>query len=126
MQIDPKHLHILSAIIDEGGLSQGAQSLGKSQPSLSRIVADLEARLGEPLFEKGKRPLQPTELCAHLANEGRTMLIVTHDMKLAHDVSDHVVFLHQGLIAEQGPPDTLFGAPKTERLRGFLSATHAA
>ena len=61
-----------------------------------------------------------------LAGEGRTMLIVTHDMKLAADVSDHVVFLHQGLIEEQGPPNELFGAPKSERLRGFLSATHAA
>lgn len=58
-----------------------------------------------------------------LAAEGRTMLIVTHDMKLAADVSDHTVFLHQGLIEEQGPPDALFGAPKSERLRGFLSAT---
>ena len=61
-----------------------------------------------------------------LAAEGRTMLIVTHDMKLAADVSDHVVFLHQGKIEEQGPPSALFGAPKSERLRGFLSASHAA
>ena len=60
-----------------------------------------------------------------LAAEGRTMMIVTHDMKLAADVSDHVVFLHQGLIEEQGAPEDLFGAPKSERLRGFLSATHA-
>lgn len=58
-----------------------------------------------------------------LADEGRTMVIVTHDMKLAHDVSDHVIFLHQGLIEEEGPPATLFGQPKSERLRGFLSAT---
>lgn len=61
-----------------------------------------------------------------LAAEGRTMLIVTHDMKLAADVSDHVVFLHQGQIEEQGPPDTLFGATRSERLKGFLSATRAA
>ena len=54
------------------------------------------------------------------------MIIVTHDMKLAADVSDHVVFLHQGLIEEQGPPETLFGAPESERLRGFLSSTQAA
>jgi polar amino acid transport system ATP-binding protein len=60
-----------------------------------------------------------------LAEEGRTMLIVTHDMKMAHDVSDHVVFLHQGKIEEEGDPATLFGSPKTERLRGFLSATAA-
>ena len=60
-----------------------------------------------------------------LASEGRTMMIVTHDMKMAHDVSDHVVFLHEGLIEEEGAPDTLFGAPKSERLRQFLSSTMA-
>ena len=58
-----------------------------------------------------------------LAEEGRTMLLVTHDMKMARDASDHVVFLHQGLIEEEGPPETLFGSPKSERLRGFLSST---
>jgi polar amino acid transport system ATP-binding protein len=61
-----------------------------------------------------------------LAEEGRTMIIVTHDMRLAADVSDHVVFLHQGRIEEEGPPDVLFGAPKSERLRGFLSSTMPA
>ncbi len=60
-----------------------------------------------------------------LADEGRTMLLVTHDMKLAADCSDHVIFLHQGKIEEQGPPDQLFGNPQSERLRGFLSATAA-
>lgn len=60
-----------------------------------------------------------------LADEGRTMLIVTHDMKMAADCSDHVIFLHQGRIEEQGSPAELFGAPKSERLRGFLSATSA-
>lgn len=60
-----------------------------------------------------------------LATEGRTMIIVTHDMNLARDVSDHVVFLHQGRIEEDGPPDALFDAPKSERLRQFLSAVAA-
>jgi polar amino acid transport system ATP-binding protein len=60
-----------------------------------------------------------------LAEEGRTMIIVTHDMRMSHDVSDHVVFLHQGKIEEQGPPAQLFGDPQTERLKGFLSATGA-
>jgi polar amino acid transport system ATP-binding protein len=53
------------------------------------------------------------------------MLIVTHDMRLAADVSDHTIFLHKGLIEEEGPPETLFAAPKSERLRQFLSATMA-
>ena len=84
------------------------------------------------LFDEPTSALDPeleqevVKVIKDLAAEGRTMMIVTHDMKLAADVSDTVVFLHQGLIEEQGPPDTLFGAPKSERLRGFLSATHAA
>ena len=84
------------------------------------------------LFDEPTSALDPeleqevVKVIKDLAAEGRTMLIVTHDMKLARDVSDHVVFLHQGRIEEEGPPDDLFGAPKSERLRGFLSATHAA
>ena len=84
------------------------------------------------LFDEPTSALDPeleqevVRVIKDLAGEGRTMLIVTHDMKLAHDVSDHVVFLHQGRIEEQGPPETVFGAPKSERLRGFLSATQAA
>jgi polar amino acid transport system ATP-binding protein len=61
-----------------------------------------------------------------LAAEGRTMMIVTHDMRLAADVADHVVFLHQGRIEEEGPPARLFGDPQSARLRGFLSASRAA
>ncbi|WOI57617.1 amino acid ABC transporter ATP-binding protein [Palleronia sp. LCG004] len=58
-----------------------------------------------------------------LAEEGRTMVIVTHDMGMARDCSDHVIFLHQGRIEEEGPPDRLFGSPESQRLRGFLSST---
>ncbi len=71
MRIDPNHLHMLAAIIDSGGLSEGAAQLNKSQPSVSRSVAMLEKRLGSRLFEKGKRPLRPTELCQTLAEQGR-------------------------------------------------------
>ncbi|MEM6897008.1 MAG: ATP-binding cassette domain-containing protein [Pseudomonadota bacterium] len=60
-----------------------------------------------------------------LAEEGRTMIIVTHDMAMARDVSSHVVFLHQGRIEEEGAPDALFTAPKSERLQQFLSAVTA-
>lgn len=56
-----------------------------------------------------------------LAAEGRTMVIVTHDMKLAADVADHVIFLHLGRIEEEGPPEKLFATPSTDRLKGFLS-----
>ena len=84
------------------------------------------------LFDEPTSALDPeleqevVKVIKDLAAEGRTMLIVTHDMKMARDVSDHVVFLHQGRIEEEGAPEALFGAPKSERLRGFLSSTMAA
>jgi polar amino acid transport system ATP-binding protein len=84
------------------------------------------------LFDEPTSALDPeleqevVKVIKDLAAEGRTMMIVTHDMKMAHDVSDHVVFLHQGLIEEEGAPAELFGNPKSERLKQFLSSTQAA
>jgi len=56
-----------------------------------------------------------------LAEEGRTMLIVTHEMGFAREVASEVIFLHQGRIEEQGPPSQVFGSPKSERCRQFLA-----
>jgi len=84
------------------------------------------------LFDEPTSALDPeleqevVQVIKSLAKEGRTMLIVTHDMRLAWDVSDHVVFLHQGLIEEEGAPDEVFGHPKSERLQQFLKSTLAA
>ncbi len=55
-----------------------------------------------------------------LAAEGMTLLMVTHEMKFARDVCSRVVFMHQGRVHEIGPPDEVFGAPKTPELRQFL------
>ena len=57
-----------------------------------------------------------------LADEGRTMILVTHDMDFARTVAERVVFLHQGLIEEEGAVAEVFGAPKSPRLRQFLAA----
>lgn len=84
------------------------------------------------LFDEPTSALDPeleqevVKVIKDLAAEGRTMLIVTHDMRLAGDVSNHVVFLHEGLVEEEGAPNELFGAPKSTRLQQFLSATVAA
>ncbi|NLQ18293.1 ATP-binding cassette domain-containing protein [Marinomonas sp. M1K-6] len=59
----------------------------------------------------------------NLADEGRTMLIVTHEMNFAREVSSEVVFLHQGIVEEKGTPSQVFGAPKSERCKAFLSST---
>jgi polar amino acid transport system ATP-binding protein len=55
-------------------------------------------------------------------DSGMTMLIVTHEMSFARDVSDGVVFMEHGLVAEYGPPDVIFRAPHNERTRAFLQA----
>ncbi|MCZ4293648.1 MULTISPECIES: ABC transporter ATP-binding protein [Vibrio] len=59
-----------------------------------------------------------------LAEEGRTMLVVTHEMAFARDVSNHVMFLHQGLVEEQGDPAKLFTNPDSERLKQFISSIY--
>ncbi len=74
MKLDPRHLEILAAIVDAGGLTEGAALLGKSQPSVSRSIAFLESRVGQPLFEPRRRPLRPTALGLSLAQEGRKIL----------------------------------------------------
>ena len=56
-----------------------------------------------------------------LASEGTTMIVVTHEMEFARDVSDRVLFLHNGLIEEEGPPAAMFTAPRSERCRQFLA-----
>jgi len=56
-----------------------------------------------------------------LAGEGRTMIVVTHEMGFARDVSSHVIFLHNGRIEEEGAPDRLLDESRSERLKQFLS-----
>jgi arginine/ornithine transport system ATP-binding protein len=57
-----------------------------------------------------------------IALDGRTMLVVTHEMGFARDVSSEVVFLHQGYIEQQGTPEDVLTRPKSERLRKFLAS----
>jgi polar amino acid transport system ATP-binding protein len=59
-----------------------------------------------------------------LAQEGMTLLMVTHEMNFARKVSDRVIFMHQGLVHEQGAPAELFANPKTPELQQFLSSLH--
>ena len=80
------------------------------------------------LFDEPTSALDP-ELVAEvlrvmrgLAEEGRTMLIVTHEMNFARDVSNRVMFLHKGLVEEDGTPAEVFGAPRSDRFRKFISS----
>jgi polar amino acid transport system ATP-binding protein len=80
------------------------------------------------LFDEPTSALDPElvgevlQVIRGLADEGRTMILVTHEMKFAREVASHVIYLHNGLIEEQGPPDQLFGAPKSDRLKQFLKS----
>jgi histidine transport system ATP-binding protein len=81
------------------------------------------------LFDEPTSALDPElvgevlKVMQKLAEEGRTMVVVTHEMSFARNVSNHVVFLHQGRIEEEGAPNDVFGHTKSERLRQFLSGS---
>jgi len=97
-------------------------------------VAIARALAMEPeilLFDEPTSALDPEmvgdvlSVMRDLAGEGMTMLVVTHEMAFAQDVSSHVVFIADGLICEQGAPQTLFSAPQQQRTRDFLARFRA-
>lgn len=123
-------------ILDKVGIGDKCDvypaQLSGGQQQRAAIARGLAMEPKALLFDEPTSALDPEleqeviKVIKDLAAEGRTMLIVTHDMALARDVSDHVIFLHQGKIEEEGPPETLFKSPKSERLRGFLASTNMA
>lgn len=82
------------------------------------------------LFDEPTSALDPElvgevlKVIRSLADEGRTMILVTHEMKFARDVSSHVMYLHQGLVEEEGPPQQVFYNPASERCREFVKSIH--
>lgn len=100
-------------------LSGGQQQRG----AIARALA-IQPRV--MLFDEPTSALDPElvgevlRVIADLAREGRTMVLVTHEMKFAREVASHVVFLHDGRIEEEGAPEAVFGNPRSERLRQFI------
>ena len=66
------------------------------------------------------------EVLSRLAREGTTMVMATHDLRLASRVADHVVFLDAGVVVESGPPKTIFTAPERERTKRFIASLNVA
>lgn len=124
------------SILDKVGIGDKSDAypsqLSGGQQQRAAIARALAMEPKALLFDEPTSALDPEleqeviKVIKSLAKEGRTMILVTHDMRLAADVSDHVIFLHLGKIEEQGPPGALFRNPKTQRLQQFLSATVAA
>jgi octopine/nopaline transport system ATP-binding protein len=102
--------------------------LSGGQQQRAAIARALAMRPDVMLFDEPTSALDPElvgevlRVMRALAEEGRTMLVVTHEMSFARDVSSRVVFLHQGVIEEEGPPAEVFGSPRSERFKQFISS----
>ncbi|GAA5071947.1 amino acid ABC transporter ATP-binding protein [Roseibacterium beibuensis] len=124
------------ALLDKVGIGDKADAwpaqLSGGQQQRAAIARALCMEPRALLFDEPTSALDPeleqevVRVIRALAEEGRTMVLVTHDMRMARDLSDHVIFLHQGKIEEEGEPADLFANPKSERLRQFLSHSQAA
>jgi ABC-type histidine transport system ATPase subunit len=100
--------------------------LSGGQQQRAAIARALAMRPKVMLFDEPTSALDPElvgevlRVIRQLADEGNTMLLVTHEMRFARDVSSRVLFLHQGRIEEEGPPSQVFDNPVSERCRQFL------
>ncbi|WP_416138632.1 amino acid ABC transporter ATP-binding protein [Halomonas sp. HK25] len=112
-------------ISDQAAKHPNQLSGGQQQRvALARALA-MEPRL--MLFDEPTSALDPEmigevlDAMRELAREGMTMIIVTHEMGFAREVADRVIYIHQGEIAEQAPPEQIFDRPTDERTRSFLA-----
>jgi DNA-binding transcriptional LysR family regulator len=87
MKFDERHLVQIAAVVMYGGVTEAARELGLSQPSISRTISMVEARMGEPLFVKGRRPLMPTRLGELVARHGQAILLASR--KASESVSSY-------------------------------------
>jgi octopine/nopaline transport system ATP-binding protein len=124
------------ALLEKVGIGDKAAAypsqLSGGQQQRAAIARALAMRPKVMLFDEPTSALDPElvgevlRVMRGLAEEGRTMLIVTHEMAFARDVSSRVMFLHQGVVDVIGPPEELFGDCRSERFNKFVSgATHA-
>jgi len=120
------------ALLDRVGLAAKRNEypafLSGGQQQRVAIARALAMRPKVMLFDEPTSALDPElvgevlRVIRSLAEEGRTMILVTHEMAFARDVSSKVAFLHQGLIEETGSPDSVFIDPRSERCRQFVNA----
>ena len=120
-------LDLLSRIGLEDKADVYPSTLSGGQKQRVAIVRALAMNPDVILFDEPTSALDPEmvkevlELIKSLADSGMTMVIVTHEMGFAREVANRVIFIDDGLIAEEGTPEEIFGDPKSERLKSFLS-----
>ncbi|MFC8297799.1 amino acid ABC transporter ATP-binding protein [Micromonospora orduensis] len=122
---------IARANLERVGLTDKADAfpaqLSGGQQQRAAIARSLSMEPKLMLFDEPTSALDPElvgdvlTVMRKLAEDGMTMMVVTHEMAFARDVADRVVFMDGGVVVEQGPPQEVLGAPKHERTRAFLS-----
>jgi octopine/nopaline transport system ATP-binding protein len=120
------------ALLDKVGLADKRDrypsQISGGQQQRAAIARALAMRPQVMLFDEPTSSLDPElvgdvlRVIRTLADEGRTMVLVTHEMGFAREVASRVIFLHQGRVEEDGPPAQVFGAPRSERCRQFISS----
>ncbi|WP_425348107.1 ABC transporter ATP-binding protein [Vreelandella aquamarina] len=125
------HAH---ALLERVGLSARANAypaqMSGGQQQRGAIARALAMDPEVMLFDEPTSALDPElvgdvlKVMRDLANEGRTMVVVTHEMSFARDVSSKVIYLHQGLVEEAGSPDDVLGNPQSPRLKQFLTPNY--
>ena len=120
------------ALLAKVGIAEKAEAypaqLSGGQQQRAAIARALAMEPDIMLFDEPTSALDPElvgevlRVMQQLAQEGRTMIIVTHEMAFAREVASRVIFLHKGRIEEEGPPEQVFGSPASERCRQFLAS----
>ncbi|ART77496.1 polar amino acid ABC transporter ATP-binding protein [Sutcliffiella horikoshii] len=123
---------IASDLLAKVGLSDKEnvypEKLSGGQKQRVAIARALAMRPEVMLFDEPTSALDPElvgevlKTMKELAEEGMTMVVVTHEMGFAQEVADRVIYMHDGKIVEEGPPQDLFNNPKNQRTRDFLEA----
>jgi len=122
--------HFLEKVGIADKANQYPEQLSGGQQQRAAIARALAMEPEVLLFDEPTSALDPElvgevlRVMRQLAEEGRTMLVVTHEMGFARELSSQVVFLHQGLVEEQGPPAQVFENPASERCRQFLTTEY--
>ena len=120
-------LELLKAVGLEDKADVYPGSLSGGQKQRAAIARALAMKPEIMLFDEPTSALDPEmvgevlEVMRELAHQGMTMVIVTHEMGFAKEVADRVLFMDEGLIVEEGRPGEIFGDPKNERTKNFLS-----
>ena len=122
------------ALLDKVGIKekhdQYPSHLSGGQQQRAAIARALAMRPKVMLFDEPTSALDPElvgevlRVIRQLTHEGNTMLLVTHEMRFAREVSDRVLFLHDGKVEEEGPPEKVFDNPTSERCRQFLATNY--